>query len=190
MPREEEPPPGWRRPAIWEPQGGSCRICASVIYNKPQSTKTAAQPFDFFGCGAPRAKEEEDDDWNPLSAIEQWFCSKPRADSPVEDLGDEEEPTLPAGTEAAFTQAVYDIKNWKPNLYPPSDEEKLRVYALYKQATIGRCRADRPPPFDPIACAKFDAWARLKGMAKGRAMLSYIAEAKRQMANDSAARAM
>jgi len=62
---------------------------------------------------------------------------------------------------------------------PQNNDVKLRLYALYKQATEGSAGHSSASPFDPVAGAKFDAWARLRGMARGRAKLRYIAEVER-----------
>jgi len=56
----------------------------------------------------------------------------------------------------------------------PSDEDMLRLYATYKQATAGDVSGDRPGAFDFVARAKYDAWTRLKGTAKEKAMKSYV----------------
>jgi diazepam-binding inhibitor (GABA receptor modulator, acyl-CoA-binding protein) len=50
----------------------------------------------------------------------------------------------------------------------------LELYALYKQATTGDASGSRPGMMDIKGRAKFDAWARRKGMAKDAAMQAYI----------------
>lgn len=57
----------------------------------------------------------------------------------------------------------------------PTNEELLKLYALYKQATEGNIQGERPGGFDFKAIAKFDAWAELKGMDSKDAEASYIA---------------
>ena len=56
----------------------------------------------------------------------------------------------------------------------PADDDMLRLYATYKQATAGDVSGDRPGTFDFVARAKYDAWARLKGTAADKAMKSYV----------------
>lgn len=51
----------------------------------------------------------------------------------------------------------------------------LDLYALYKQATVGDATGDRPGMFDMKGRAKFDAWAKRKGLTKDAAMEQYIA---------------
>ena len=50
----------------------------------------------------------------------------------------------------------------------------LDLYALYKQATAGNVTGDRPGMLDVKGRAKFDAWAKRKGMTKDAAMQAYI----------------
>ena len=57
----------------------------------------------------------------------------------------------------------------------PDNDTLLRLYALYKQATIGDTTGGRPGFTDFVGRAKYDAWAKLKGTGKDAAMHSYIA---------------
>jgi len=70
-----------------------------------------------------------------------------------------------------FEAAAKDSKNLKTR---PSDEDMLRLYALYKQASVGDTTGDRPGSFDFVNRAKYDAWARLKGTDTDKAMKSYV----------------
>ena len=70
-----------------------------------------------------------------------------------------------------FEAAAKDSKNLKTR---PSDEDMLRLYALYKQASVGDATGDRPGSFDFVNRAKYDAWARLKGTDTDKAMKSYV----------------
>lgn len=51
----------------------------------------------------------------------------------------------------------------------------LDLYALYKQATSGDVSGDRPGMLDLRGRAKYDAWAKHKGLSKDAAMEKYIA---------------
>jgi diazepam-binding inhibitor (GABA receptor modulator, acyl-CoA-binding protein) len=51
----------------------------------------------------------------------------------------------------------------------------LALYALYKQSTSGDTTGDRPGLLDVRGRAKYDAWAKHKGLAKDAAMEQYIA---------------
>lgn len=57
----------------------------------------------------------------------------------------------------------------------PSTDELLELYAFYKQATEGDAKGSRPGMFDLKGRAKFDAWSGKKGVAKDKAMESYVA---------------
>lgn len=54
------------------------------------------------------------------------------------------------------------------------NETLLRLYALYKQATLGDVTGTRPGAMDFVGRAKYDAWAELKGMSQREAMQTYI----------------
>ena len=56
----------------------------------------------------------------------------------------------------------------------PSNEDLLKMYALYKQATIGDNNTERPGGFDFKAAAKYNAWESLKGQSEEESMQSYI----------------
>ena len=57
----------------------------------------------------------------------------------------------------------------------PTNEELLKLYALYKQASEGDVSGERPGGFDFKGIAKYDAWAELKGMSGDTAKEEYIA---------------
>ena len=54
------------------------------------------------------------------------------------------------------------------------NDTMLELYALYKQATSGDVSGSRPGMMDVRGRAKFDAWAKRKGMSKDAAMQAYI----------------
>jgi diazepam-binding inhibitor (GABA receptor modulator, acyl-CoA-binding protein) len=54
------------------------------------------------------------------------------------------------------------------------NDTMLELYALYKQATSGDASGDRPGMLDVRGRAKYDAWAKRKGMTKDAAMQAYI----------------
>jgi diazepam-binding inhibitor (GABA receptor modulator, acyl-CoA-binding protein) len=51
----------------------------------------------------------------------------------------------------------------------------LELYALYKQATVGDASGSRPGMLDLRGRAKYDAWAKHKGLTADAAMQAYIA---------------
>lgn len=60
--------------------------------------------------------------------------------------------------------------------FKPSIEYKLTMYSLYKQATEGDVSGKRPGMLDLVGRAKYDAWAKLKGMKPEAAMQKYLDE--------------
>ncbi len=57
----------------------------------------------------------------------------------------------------------------------PSNEDLLKLYGLYKQATEGDNLGERPGGFDFKAAAKYNSWLSLKGKSKEAATQEYIA---------------
>ncbi|PIR23462.1 MAG: acyl-CoA-binding protein [Deltaproteobacteria bacterium CG11_big_fil_rev_8_21_14_0_20_45_16] len=55
-----------------------------------------------------------------------------------------------------------------------SNENLLKLYALYKQATEGDVRGNRPGFLDLKGRAKFDAWMKLRGMDQLEAKQDYV----------------
>jgi len=56
----------------------------------------------------------------------------------------------------------------------PNNENLLKLYGLYKQATEGDNSGDQPGGFDFKALAKYEAWNSLKGRGKDEAMQEYV----------------
>ncbi|ELR72423.1 acyl-CoA-binding protein [Fulvivirga imtechensis AK7] len=67
------------------------------------------------------------------------------------------------------------VKRSKELTKRPSNEELLKLYALYKQATEGDNHESRPGGFDFKAIAKHDAWAEQTGKSPEEAEAEYIA---------------
>lgn len=57
-----------------------------------------------------------------------------------------------------------------------SNDQKLQMYALFKQATEGDVSGKKPGMMDFVARAKYSAWEELKGQTKDQAMQKYINE--------------
>jgi diazepam-binding inhibitor (GABA receptor modulator, acyl-CoA-binding protein) len=56
----------------------------------------------------------------------------------------------------------------------PTNEELLKLYSLYKQATEGDNKEERPGGFDFVAAAKYNSWLALQGKSKEDASSEYI----------------
>eukprot|EP01121_Diplochlamys_sp_Union-15-3_P017912 TRINITY_DN640_c0_g1_i1.p1 TRINITY_DN640_c0_g1~~TRINITY_DN640_c0_g1_i1.p1 ORF type:complete len:279 (+),score=68.19 TRINITY_DN640_c0_g1_i1:54-890(+) len=61
-----------------------------------------------------------------------------------------------------------------PNI---DSKEQLKLYGLFKQATVGPCNTKRPSSLlDPKGCHKWDAWNGVKHLSKEEAMKQYVKE--------------
>lgn len=56
----------------------------------------------------------------------------------------------------------------------PGNEDMLKLYALYKQATVGDVEGKRPGMIDFVGRAKYDAWAALEGTSADDAKQAYV----------------
>lgn len=79
-------------------------------------------------------------------------------------------PTMRA-SEQDFENARNQVKLLKED---PGNEVKLRLYALYKQATEGPCNMPKPGVFDFVNKAKWDAWSALGSLPKETARQNYV----------------
>ena len=72
---------------------------------------------------------------------------------------------------AKFEDAQKRVKELKQT---PSTDDLLALYALYKQATSGDVSGTRPGMIDFKGRAKYDAWAKKKGVSRDQAMTDYV----------------
>ena len=70
-----------------------------------------------------------------------------------------------------FDDAVAHSKNMSER---PDNMTLLKLYALYKQASVGDNTEKKPGFTDMVARAKWDAWNLLKGTPSQDAMQQYI----------------
>ncbi|XP_075777426.1 enoyl-CoA delta isomerase 2 isoform X2 [Pelodiscus sinensis] len=56
----------------------------------------------------------------------------------------------------------------------PGNEVKLKLYALFKQATEGPCSSPKPSMLDFVKKAKWDAWNSLGSLSKDNARQKYV----------------
>ncbi|XP_071727391.1 acyl-CoA-binding protein-like [Rutidosis leptorrhynchoides] len=59
-----------------------------------------------------------------------------------------------------------------------TNENKLILYGLNKQATVGPVNTDRPGMFSMTERAKWDAWKAVEAKSKEEAMSDYITKVK------------
>ena len=71
----------------------------------------------------------------------------------------------------AFTDAVAASKELTQR---PDNATLLKLYALYKQASVGDVEGARPGFSDMVGRAKWDAWNEIKGLSTDDAMQQYI----------------
>jgi diazepam-binding inhibitor (GABA receptor modulating acyl-CoA-binding protein) len=72
---------------------------------------------------------------------------------------------------AKFDAAVANSKNLSAR---PDNMTLLKLYALYKQGSVGD-NTDKKPGFtDMVGRAKWDAWNALKGTSSNDAMQQYV----------------
>ncbi|KAG2425684.1 hypothetical protein HXX76_013526 [Chlamydomonas incerta] len=76
------------------------------------------------------------------------------------------------GLQEDFDAAAKEATDNLPNTL--SNDEKLELYALFKQAKEGDCNTAQPGIFDPKGRAKWSAWNAKKGLGKEEAMQKYI----------------
>ena len=74
--------------------------------------------------------------------------------------------------DAAFVAAAAEAKALTR---PPDNATLLELYALYKQADAGDVAGDRPSVLDVVGRAKYEAWAKRKGVSRDEAMRTYVA---------------
>ena len=74
-------------------------------------------------------------------------------------------------TNELFTEASILVRNLDT---APTDNELLRLYGLYKQATVGDCNeVNKPGLFDIKGKMKYEWWQKETGKDKENAMKEY-----------------
>ena len=71
-----------------------------------------------------------------------------------------------------FEQARADSQNLPSK---PDNTTLLRLYAFYKQGSVGDVTGEQPGGFDFVGAAKYNAWADLKGQSQEEAQAAYVA---------------
>ncbi|KAK9812021.1 hypothetical protein WJX73_009353 [Symbiochloris irregularis] len=75
-------------------------------------------------------------------------------------------------SQAEFEQAAQDVKTKASSNI--SNDAKLALYGLYKQATEGDVNTSKPGILDQKGRAKWSAWEKEKGKDKETAQQEYI----------------
>ena len=71
-----------------------------------------------------------------------------------------------------FEEAVVKSKTLTTR---PDNQTLLKIYALYKQGTLGDVQGDKPGFVDMVGRAKYEAWEGQQGKSQDEAMNEYIA---------------
>lgn len=81
-----------------------------------------------------------------------------------------------------FRVKLNHMKNWKP-ASPPTNRDRLELYALHKQAVSGDAPMSNSPDkkLSPAEKAKLNSWRTKRGLSQYQAMNAYILEADRQL---------
>ncbi|MDE0855453.1 MAG: acyl-CoA-binding protein, partial [Nevskia sp.] len=106
----------------------------------------------------------------------------PRAAQPAAVAPAAASPEAPAQDDLRqrFQQAVDKVRSAPADgPFKPSNELKLKMYALYRQAVDGDVQGKRPGRLDVVARYKYDAWAMAKGLSAEQAMRKYLEEVAR-----------
>ena len=83
--------------------------------------------------------------------------------------------TTNMGVEEQFKKAVELIQGMPKNSpVKVSQDVQLKVYSLYKQATVGDVNTSRPGMLDISGRYKWDAWNKLKGKSSEDAKKEYV----------------
>jgi len=72
-----------------------------------------------------------------------------------------------------YTLLIKDLK-----IEDINNDDKLYLYANYKQALFGNNNNEKPSIFDRIEMAKWKEWNSLKNISKETAMENYIKKVK------------
>lgn len=73
--------------------------------------------------------------------------------------------------DSRFEQASEAVKKLPSK---PDNDTMLKLYSLFKQGSAGDVSGDKPGFFDFVGVAKYEAWARLKGLSSDEAKTRYI----------------
>ena len=100
------------------------------------------------------------------TSVQEGHSSQNQADTTADQTG----VATSCPSDEVLFQAAQDAVKTLPEL---DDRNKLRLYAHYKQATVGPAQGSRPSIFQQVARAKWDAWSELQNMNNIDAMRGY-----------------
>lgn len=74
--------------------------------------------------------------------------------------------------QSQFDEAVAASKQLSKK---PDNDTLLKIYSLYKQATVGDVSGKKPGRFAMVDRAKYEAWEGVKGVSADDAKQQYVA---------------
>ncbi|XP_069586820.1 enoyl-CoA delta isomerase 2-like isoform X2 [Ranitomeya imitator] len=89
-------------------------------------------------------------------------------------------------TQQDFEKAQNDLKTLKKD---PGNDIKLKLYALFKQATQGSCNTPKPGLLDFVNKAKWDAWKAVGSLSQDDARKSYVELVSNLISSEAPAKA-
>ncbi|CAG2100304.1 unnamed protein product [Medioppia subpectinata] len=72
---------------------------------------------------------------------------------------------------SSFSSAQERVQKLKSE---PSNDVKLKLYALFKQSTVGECNTPKPSAIKFVESAKWQAWSQLGSLSSTDAMTQYV----------------
>ncbi|XP_077972105.1 acyl-CoA-binding protein homolog 1-like [Styela clava] len=79
--------------------------------------------------------------------------------------------TCNSGIDGKFEAAIQKLGTLTED---PDNSAKLKIYGLFKQATLGKNTTDKPGAFNFVAQAKWAAWNDLGEMTQDEAKQAYV----------------
>ena len=65
-----------------------------------------------------------------------------------------------------------------------TDDDRLQLYGLFKQVTVGNINTTKPWAFEFVAAAKWNAWKSYENWSKEKAKLGYLFVVKKLSGNE------
>ncbi|KAI8343258.1 acyl-CoA-binding protein, partial [Chlamydoabsidia padenii] len=73
-----------------------------------------------------------------------------------------------------YNKALRIVQHLTASSFQPTKEQKLQLYAFYKQVSVGNVNTPRPGLFDVVGRAKWDAWKKVEGINQLESQYLYV----------------
>ena len=77
------------------------------------------------------------------------------------------------GVEVVTVEKFNEIVENAKKLNELTNDQKLQMYGLFKQATVGKVNTSRPWAIDMVGAAKWDAWKAFESLTAEQARTAY-----------------